>query len=148
VASIDARRVALLSIRPGYARAIVNGSKRVEFRRVAFTGSVQTVVIYATKPSARVVAYFDVKGIEEAPPPTLWRMFHSVGGISREKFLEYFVGTSIGHAIKIGDATELPEPLPLDHLGLDIVPPQSFRYLPEESFRQLIPASTLGTAAR
>ena len=50
LASQPDRRIALMSIRPQFAAAILDGSKRVEFRKRPLAADIGTVVIYATKP--------------------------------------------------------------------------------------------------
>jgi predicted transcriptional regulator len=122
-------RVALLSIHPEFAEAIMSGRKRVEFRKVPFGSDVRTVVVYATRPVARVVGTFDVIGIEQRAPSRLWDMFGQVGGISRRRFSEYFQGHRTGYAIRVGTVRRFATPVPLSHLGNGLVPPQSFRYL-------------------
>src|SRR5688572_6547473 len=74
--SSDSRKPihALLSIRPQYSKAIIDGSKRFEFRRQTFARVVDVAMVYATSPVQRVVCEFDVLGIITAPLDELWRL--------------------------------------------------------------------------
>ena len=74
--------VALLSIHPQYAEAILNGEKKVEFRKAGFSKDVTHVVIYATKPIGAVVGVFETDGSVVQSPRELWQTFSAVGGIN------------------------------------------------------------------
>ena len=118
----------LLSIRPKFARAILRGYKRYEFRRRIFARHVDVVVMYVTSPVASVVAEFDVDNIIRAPLPKLWEQTRNYAGIDEELFLQYFDGNKIGYAIQVGSIREYVSPFCLkEELGLS--PPQSFVYL-------------------
>jgi len=55
----DKMNVFLLS-KPEYAFAILNGTKRYEFRKAMFRKDVDKVVVYATAPYKKVIGYFKV----------------------------------------------------------------------------------------
>ena len=136
MASPSAGRTILVSVRPRYACAILNGLKHVELRRVAPAGDLHNVVLYATAPEQSVVGWFEVDGLEIAPPGDLWRRYGSVSSLSREEFDCYFAGRRLGVAIRVGTIEKLPFPVPLSALG-DIVPPQGFAYLGDDSIALL-----------
>ncbi len=126
------RTRALLSIRPPFASAILNGKKRYEFRRSIFSLPVEVVVIYATVPVQRIVAEFDVVRVISGKPETLWKRTRQFAGIERRVFFEYFQGRQIGYAIEIGEVRRYERPYcPVEKLG--IKPPQSFVYLDRSS---------------
>jgi predicted transcriptional regulator len=77
----DLPEVALLSIRPEYAEAILNGTKRVEFRRTRFSRDVSFIVIYATQPVGKVVGWFEVDGIETSTPGEWRTLKSSISGL-------------------------------------------------------------------
>lgn len=130
--------VALLSIRPEYAEAILNGSKRVEFRRTRFTRDVSFVVIYATQPVGKIVGWFEVEAIETGSPDRLWSEFRGCGGITRSQFSAYYDGAKTGYAIRVRRAHRLPQARPLKAAaGLDRAP-QSFAYLAASKAQRLI----------
>ncbi len=62
MASAAIGRVALFSIHPQYAEAILAGTKSVEFRRTPLADDVTHVVVYATAPTKMVVGIFEVDG--------------------------------------------------------------------------------------
>jgi predicted transcriptional regulator len=121
--------VALLSIKPHYANAILDGRKKVEFRKRRFGKAVSHVIIYATAPIMQIVGWFKVGPLHELSPDRLWRRFSSVGGISRDDFSAYYSGVSSGVAIAVAGAHRLREPLALARISSS-PPPQSYSYLP------------------
>lgn len=129
-------RVALLSLHPRFASAILAGEKTVELRRSAFADDVSHVVVYCTAPVQRVVGWFAVAGIDRDRPAALWRRHRDATGVTAGEFKEYFRGTDEGAAIKVGDVTVLTRPAPLDEIG-PISPPQSYSYLKPDHFRRL-----------
>lgn len=121
--------VALLSIKPHYANAILDGKKKVEFRKRKFGRAVSHVVIYATAPIMRIVGWFKVGLLHELSPEGLWRKFATVGGISRDDFCAYYSGAPSGVAIGVTAAQRLRKPLTLQRVSSS-PPPQSYSYLP------------------
>ena len=130
MASKISRAVALMAIHPDYAQKILSGDKRVEFRKSRFASKITHVVIYATNPIQRVVGFFKVSGIEQAAPDELWRRHQHHSGLERQSFVTYYRERATGVAIKVGKVVGLRTPKPLSSLGSNVVPPQSFRYLP------------------
>ena len=119
---------ALLSIRPPYAKAILCGEKRYEFRRHIFTREVNTVLIYVTTPVQRVVAEFEVLSVLHEPLSLLWERTKDYAGIEEELFYKYFEGLEFGYAIEIGTVLTYDTPYcPTERLG--VKPPQSFLYV-------------------
>jgi predicted transcriptional regulator len=137
--------VAVLSIHPRFADAILVGSKQVEFRKVAFRQKFGHVLLYATSPIRRIIGVFTVAGIEEDEPSTLWRRYSSVSGIEREEFFRYFRDRTIGVALRVHSAQRLDRPLRLDELSPRMAPPQSFAYAASESLNRLEPPLRLGS---
>lgn len=129
---------ALISIHPEYALRILEGSKKLEFRRRWTNRSVSTLVIYATAPIKRIVGFAQVAGVTQGTPTELWRLTKRVdGGISKAKLLAYLGGSKKGVAIELRKIRALPGGIdPRMCLGSAFRPPQSFRYLnKEEVFR-------------
>lgn len=131
MATPSAPAVALLSIHPQYADAIMRGDKKVEFRKQPFARPVEHVVIYATAPVQRVVGTFRVAECDIAEPAELWRRYGDVGGIERDDFEGYYGQRSSGVAIAI-EGAPIPLDLPLDAVD-QVRPPQSFAYLTIET---------------
>ena len=137
MAATKTRRVALFSIRPVYARAILDGRKRVEFRRTGLSSDVAHVVVYSTSPVQRVVGTFEVAGVDNDSPDALWERYAHVGGIDRDAYDRYFAGCDSAYAIRVRRPWTLPVPVPLAHLRPGLRPPQSFQYLDEETAARL-----------
>ena len=137
-----AGRVALLSIHPHYAEAILDGRKLVEFRRSRLAPDIAIVVVYATKPVGRVVGWFEVEEIVEGTPMSLWRRFASCAGIDRRSYLQYFDRAALAFGIRVRKSVRLVEPALLSDLRPTLRPPQSFQYLPTS-----VVAETIGLAA-
>ena len=123
-------RIALMSIRPQFAAAILDGSKRVEFRKRPLAADIGTVVIYATKPVGAVVGEFVVGEQAVGKPEELWVRFAGVAGIDRAGFLDYYDGAGQAVGIVIGRVNRYHQPRQLNEVDASGRPPQSFKYLP------------------
>lgn len=122
-------RVALISIHPEYAEAILSGEKRVEFRKKPIAQDVTHVVLYATKPVGAVVGVFSVEGQQTGSPDRLWDQFSDVAGIDKTRFEAYFSSHHVGAGIRIGNVYRTLRQLRLDEaLGIERAP-QSLQYL-------------------
>lgn len=128
----------MLAVQPTFARLILEGHKKVEFRKVRFAREVSHVLMYATAPVMRIVGCFRVRGIDEAPPRKLWERYERVGGIERDAFWRYYARSPVGVAIRVGDVVELGDPVTLRAAGCSSVPPQSFRYVDADVLRRAI----------
>lgn len=138
MASARVGRVALISIRPRYAHAILDGRKTVEFRKRRLAEDVTHVVIYSTRPDRAVIGFFRVGGQETLPPNALWDEFQDEGEITQDDFFDYYRGYSHGTVIKVERVTRLPQELSLSRdLGIK-APPQSFRYLSQDTFEKVL----------
>ena len=122
-------KIALMSIRPKYARLIVEGQKTFEFRRSSISSDVVAILIYATAPVRRLVGIVSVGTIVEAAPSRLWRLTGAHGGVSRRELLSYFQGKKRGFAISLRTVHKFPTPLSPRKYLKGFRPPQSFQYL-------------------
>ena len=119
----------LLSIKPEFASKIFEGSKKYEYRRTIFKRTeVTTIVVYVSDPIKKVIGEFEIEGIIQEEPQSLWEKTGQQGGISKERFLNYFKNKTKGYAIKVRDARMYDTPVPLNKLMV-VSPPQSFAYL-------------------
>jgi predicted transcriptional regulator len=123
----------LLSIRPRFVDGILQGVKRVELRRrLPRIGANDTVLIYATVPTAALVGFFTVESVNRLPLRTLWRQVRDIASVTRAEYLDYFDGLDEGVGIFISDAVPFSHPIPLSELrrlGSEFLPPQGFRYI-------------------
>lgn len=129
----------LLSIKPKYVRAILNGTKLYEFRKQIFRDrSRETVFIYSSSPEKKIVARFNVGEIVEGHPDFLWEEFWNVSGIEEDEFFEYFSGKENGFAIRIDDLEEFDEPVDPYAKFERFIPPQSFCYVNGNDIQNIV----------
>lgn len=132
----------LLSLRPPYADAVFEGSKRIELRRVRPRLAAGTlIIIYATLPKAAIVGSVRVTRVIEKSPSALWNQHGRLTAICRQEFFGYFDQAELGYGIELENPTLWPEPLPLDGLRSAIPgfrPPQSYHYLRPDRDRKLL----------
>lgn len=129
MASETVGRVALMSIHPIYARKILDGTKRVEFRKRPIGPDVTHVLIYATAPVSQIIGVFTVREQISMSPADLWSSFKDEAGIRRRDLMTYYQGHTRGTGICVEDAFTAVTPLDLyEDLGIQH-PPQSFRYI-------------------
>lgn len=129
--------VALISIHPRFANAILDGTKQVEFRKVGFKRLITHVLLYATAPIQQIVGYVEVSEIEERSPAALWRRYREVAGIERQAFFAYYQGKATGVAVKVRRPQRLLQPLALNDLHRGATPPQSFLYSTPDALRRV-----------
>ena len=125
-------RVALLSIHPRFAEAILNGEKRVELRRSPVAPDVSHVLIYATAPVQSVIGWFEVLGVDTGSKTSVWTQHGTVAGVSRSEYRTYFSGADRAFAIRVGKVRRLANELCLDQIPGVRRPPQSFQYVDAE----------------
>jgi predicted transcriptional regulator len=120
----------LLSVKPRFANAILDGTKQFEFRRTLFRDrSVQTVILYASRPVSQVVGEFKIAEIMTMDLVDLWTATQHGSGIDKSYFDEYFQGRETGHAIRVKVPRRYHQPLDLERDLHIAQPPQSFRYV-------------------
>lgn len=138
------RRLALLSVHPEYAEALVNGDKTVEFRKRALATDVTHVAIYATMPVGRIVGIFSVKEQVIDTPHGLWSKFRAVAGISQDKFVAYYNGHATGVGIRVDEMVRLKDWITLEEAFGISRAPQSIQYFkPEDAAPSL--SATFGS---
>ncbi|TLM98786.1 MAG: ASCH domain-containing protein [Actinobacteria bacterium] len=119
----------LMPIQPQYANPIIEGRKKVEFRKTRFRTPPSHVVVYASSPVKCVVGYFEVTHVETAAVDSLWEKYAAVGCIGEDDFVAYYGERDEGVVLGVGEVVVLAEPIPLEDLGLNGRPPQSFCYV-------------------
>jgi predicted transcriptional regulator len=121
----------MLSIKPEYVERILSGEKTYEFRRRIFRrDDIDTIVIYSTSPQCAVIGEARIDRILVSSPERLWDETHASGGISRERFMDYFHDAKVAYAIKIKHVDPFKKPKPLtDYAPRVKCAPQSFVYV-------------------
>ena len=105
-----------MAIHPRFAHAILSGEKTVEFRKRRLAEDVDTVLIYESAPTQRIVGRFTIAQTVEGTPRTLWRDFGSVGGIPRVDFFTYYAGHNRAVGFVVADRKRYDCPVALGEL--------------------------------
>ena len=138
-------RPVLLSVRPRFARALLQGTKTVEIRRrFPDVPADTTVVIYSSTPDKAVLGTMTSAGVARSTPTQIWRDYSTVMELTRAQLTDYLHGATECSVLKLDQPLLWDLPVPLTHLRqiLHLEPAQSFRYL---SHRQLDLLTALGT---
>ena len=126
------QRTLLLSLRPRFADAILNGTKTIEIRRRPINAAPGTqVILYASSPQMAVVGTARLAELTVCAPDEGWRRFHRTFGLTRPEYDAYLDGTPAAHLLHLARVNRLNQPLPLHELRQQapFQPPQSFRYV-------------------
>lgn len=118
----------LLSINPEYVEKIFEGSKRFEFRKVRCKNTVDSIVIYETAPTMKVVGEAKIKSVITGLPDEIWQKTKSASGISKRFFDFYYKNKNLAVAYELSDVTKFDSPKALMFYGVNQAP-QSFRYI-------------------
>lgn len=134
------RSALLLSLRPRFAEAILDGSKTIEIRRRPVKAAPGTpLILYASSPTMAVVGTAVLADVVVLTLHTAWRRYRETLGVSWSEFSGYLEGAPAAHLLRVTDAKELDEHLPLQTLRRNgpFHPPQSFRYVAPSDPSQL-----------
>ena len=140
-------RALLLSLRPRFAEAILQGSKTIEIRRRPVSAAPGTpMILYSSSPAMAVVGTARLAHIEFCPAAMAWRRYGPTLGLSRAEYDTYLDGINSAYLLHLTKVNTLNEPLPLRHLREEgpFQPPQSFRYVAETDparLRKLVPSA-------
>ncbi len=128
----------LFSLKPQFADLIINGKKRVEFRR-RFSGNMEGALayFYVSSPVRCIMFSSILSKIHYSDVNDLWERFCPIGGVSEKDYLTYFNGMNNGYAIELGNVKPLSKTLSLDSIRNKYMssfrPPQSFCNLRHDS---------------
>lgn len=143
------RAALLLSIRPGFADQIFDGSKTIELRRVrprVIAGDL--VIVYASGHTKALIGAFQVGEMVAKAPSTVWRRFGSATGLTKAAFDEYYSGADTAFGITVAHTWKLPTPLRLPalrKLRVGFRPPQGYQYLAFAEVLELGGAALVGS---
>ena len=118
----------LLSINPEHVENILNGSKKVEYRKAKCRNDVDKILIYSTSPVKKIIGEVTVLEVIEDLPDNVWRLTSRDAGITKSFFDKYYENKPKAYAFKLGKVTKYEEPLSLSDLGIHSAP-QSFMYI-------------------
>lgn len=142
---LEDERVLLISVKPQYAEAILDGTKTVELRRTRPTlpdGAL--VLLYSSTPTRAVVGWAQLMRVQAGTPAEIWHSIGDAAAIDAETFDAYFEGADAAYALELDAVVEATQPVPLSVIrSIGVQPPQSWRYLPLHLSHQ-IQATALG----
>ena len=118
----------LLSIKPEYVKKIISGKKKYEFRKFHCRDGIDTIVIYATAPTKKVIGEVTLVNIIEGDIEYVWHETRDFSGILKRDYKKYYQKREVAIAYQLGEVTVYEKPLMLEDLGLNYVP-QSFAYI-------------------
>ena len=91
----------LLSIKPQYAKMIIEGTKKYEFRTRKCREDIKKIIFYATAPKSQVVGEAEIEDVLVGPPNEIWKKTKHGSGIPASFFREYYKNREIAVAYKL-----------------------------------------------
>jgi predicted transcriptional regulator len=138
VAAGSNRRLAIMSIHPQYAEAILSGQKGVEFRKRALASDVKSVLVYATSPVRKIIGEFMIAETVIGTPEELWNKFGDIGCIDSISYDRYYENSDVAVALVVESVRRL-EAIPLSAFDPEPTVPQSFSYISVAHASTVIP---------
>jgi predicted transcriptional regulator len=138
----------LISVRPTWADAFFldRNPKTIELRKGSFGASLKpgdSIVIYATMPTAELLGIVRVLKRESLAVDRLWRASEQgkLARVSRAQFDAYYASQIFGVGVWVGPAELLPSPIALSKLrqnwGHRWQPPQQIQQLTDDRMAAL-----------
>lgn len=122
-------KIILLSIKPKFAHAILEGRKKVEYRKSIPKGMKDGIaVIYSSFPEKKIIGEFRFDSILENTPDKIWEHTKNVGGVEKEFFDEYFENKSKAFAFVVSAIQIYDNPKQLSEFNISKAP-QSWMYI-------------------
>ena len=118
----------LLSIKPDYAKSILSGIKKFEYRRIRSKEKINRIFIYATAPIQKIVGEVTVEDVVSDTPTNVWNKTKVSSGMDLESFQKYFTDAEVAHAYALGEVIKYNIPKDLHEFHITKAP-QSFIYI-------------------
>ena len=118
----------LLSIKPKYAKVILEGKKQYEFRKSRPKEGVDRIIFYASAPQKEVVGEALIDEILEGTPKEIWEIAKTAAGITKKFYFSYYSGKDKAIAYKLKNVVIYEKPKALSDYGI-CQAPQSSVYL-------------------
>lgn len=138
-------RVLLLSVRPRFARALLDGTKTVEVRRrFPDVPSGTKVVLYSSSPERAVLGTMRVRALGRMAAEDIWRNYRDEIFIEWDELSDYLNGADRSSILELESPVTWPHPVPLNSMRrmIGLEPPQSFRYLTERQLSKVEAAAS------
>ena len=137
----DRNRALLLSVKPRFAKSILDGTKVAEIRRQRPAVQPGTlVIIYATRPIGAIVGTARISDVSYGSPDDMWAHHHMHVGIGKSDFDSYLAGASVAYILQLAEVQRLVPLLTLEQMQkvTSFQPPQSYRYVNRSMLRDLV----------
>lgn len=118
----------LLSIKPKYAKVILQDKKGYEFRKKRCRNDITKIIFYSSSPQKQVVCEAEIDKIIEGSPTKIWEITKDAAGITQKAFYDYYQGRHTAVAYKLKNVVIYKEPRELSDYGISHAP-QSYVYL-------------------
>lgn len=118
----------LMSIKPEYVEKIFNGTKKYEYRKTKCKTKIDKIIVYSTSPVKKVVGELLIEEVLIDNKEIIWNKTNKYGGISKEKYEEYFKNKNYAVSYKIKDYILYKEPKELISYNIKTAP-QSYVYI-------------------
>lgn len=127
------RSLLLISVRPRFAAALLDGSKTVEVRRTSVRIERGTIaLVYSTSPQRALVGAVRIADVVTRAPSTIWGRYGPATGLRRAEYDAYLDTASSATALVVDARCAFPTPVPLQCLrerADGFVVPQSYRFV-------------------
>lgn len=137
-----AEQPVLLSVRPRFSDALLDGTKTVEMRRRSMRFHAGTLcLLYASSPSRSLTGALRVAGVDHGTPDELWRRHGLRTALTRDEYDAYLDGRSTACALLVAAVIPFDTPVPLAELRRRsdaFVAPQSYRFLQDAELSTLL----------
>lgn len=118
----------IISINPEHVKNIIDGIKKYEYRTKVAKKDIESIIVYCTYPTKKVLAEVKIEKILSDTPQNLWEQTKEYSGITKDFFDDYFKDRKIAHAYQLGEITVFKEPRELIDFGCQTAP-QSYAYV-------------------
>ena len=127
----------LMSIRPQYARAILQGRKKYELRKLSGVPPIEegsVIVMYVSGKVKKIVGEFVAKKVIKATPEVIWGIARQPGTGIGDDAWQYIRGAKRAMAIEVGEALIYERGISLEEIRRVIPgwqPPLSYKRVGE-----------------
>ena len=139
---LDPDRMVVLSLRPRFAKAILEGIKTVELRRTEPKIETPTLaLLYAASPVRSLIGTCIITSVWSADLGNIWRKHRQEVGLPYREFRQYFKGVDKGTALTLIRPQAFSRQIHLQDLRAKqrgFRPPQSFAYVDTKTGDQFI----------